>query len=355
MVKAETQLTAEGKDTARPLRIAIVGLGWVARDYMLPAIAEVAGVELVAVCDPVEPAADLFATGTVAHYRELAELLARERPDAVYVATPNHLHAAQAIACLEAGVAVLCEKPMAPTAAEAEGIAAAAQRTKTPYATAFDQRHHPAHIRAAELVRGGVLGTLTQVRLDYACWLPAAWRPTTGTADNWRIDRARAGGGAVIDLAPHGLDLVEVVAGQRLTHLTGYYQGGVHGFGADGGYAVDDGGVLVGALDGGALLAHTVGYNRPDALPRRRLELVGTAGMLLAENTMGQTAGGTLTFVAADNGKPRRIGFDASRSPFTGQLAAFAELVRGRSRPARTVADDLRLARLLETAFAKTP
>ena len=330
------------------MRLGIIGLGWVARDYMLPAIEEVAGVRLSAVCDRVRPAAEVL--GDASYFEDYAEMLAAGGLDAVYVATPNHLHVGPAVACLEAGVAVLCEKPIAPTAAEAQLLAAAVTRTGTPYATAFDQRHHPAHVRLAELVAAGAVGTLTQVRLDYACWVPSAWSPDAAAGgapapDNWRIDRARAGGGAVIDLAPHGLDLVEAVTGRRLERLTGYYQTVAHD------YDVDDGGALLGQLSGGALLVHTVGYNRPERLPRRSLELAGTGGRLLAENTMGQTAGGRLTLTGADRGEERVVGFDESRSPFTGQLEAFVALVRGEGRARRTVGDDVRLQVLLEEAF----
>ena len=333
-----------------PLRLAIVGLGWVARDYMLPAIGQTAGVELVAVCDVAEPPAGLLPP-RARHFADLAAMLAEVAPDAVYIATPNHLHVAQAATCLEAGVAVLCEKPIAPTAAEAARLASVVERTGVPYATAFDQRYHPAHVRLADLVRAGRIGTPTQVRLDYACWLPGDWSPDAAAGgapapDNWRVDRARAGGGAVIDLAPHGLDLAEVVTGQRLTRLTGLLQDHVHD------YDVDDGGALLGRFDGGALLVHTVGYNRPETLPRRRLEVTGTAGMLVAENTMGQTAGGTLALIDARTGRREDVGFDVSRSPFTGQLEAFAKTCRGARGPSRTVGDDVRLHRLLERALA---
>ena len=343
---------------SRPLAIGVVGLGWVARDYMLPALREEPDARLAAVCslgardfDGLPPA--------VARYRDLGAMLAAERLDGVYVATPNHLHVAHATACLEAGVGVLCEKLIAPTAAEAERLVAAAERTGVAYATAFDQRHHPAHVRAAELVRGGALGTLTQVRIDYACWVPSDWSPTAARGgapapDNWRVDRARAGGGAVIDLAPHGLDLAEAITGQRLIHLAGVLQRVAHD------YDVDDGGAFAGLLDGGAVLAHTVGYNRPERLPRRRLELVGTAGALVAVDTMGQTAGGSLAVTPAATGRPEPIAFDAATGPFAGQLRAFARLLRGGGDATgfgerRTPRDDLRLARLLEGAVRAAP
>ena len=334
----------------RELRLGIVGLGWVARDYMLPAVAEHPRVRLGAVCSRGTRDFDGL-DADVPRYRDLDAFLAREadRLDAVYVATPNHLHAAQTRACLDAGLAVLCEKPLAADLADARAMARAVRASGLPYATAFDQRHHPAHLRIAELVARGTLGTLTLVRLDYACWLPADWSPTPGhepplRPDNWRIDRARAGGGAVIDLAPHGLDLVEVLTGTRVARLQGLEQRVAQD------YAVDDGGAFVGQLATGALLVHTVGYNRPESLPRRRLELIGTAGSLLAEDTMGQTPGGRVTYTTAATGVPVAVAFDEVTGPFLGQLDALVRQVLDGAAPARTIADDLRLATLLDAA-----
>ena len=275
-------------------------------------------------------------------YRSLTAMLAAETLDAVYIATPNHLHAPQAIACLEAGLDVLCEKPLAPTYAEACSIARAAGRTGGHFATAFDQRHHPAHRLMQAWVADGKLGTLTQMRIDYACWLPAGW-----SADNWRIDRARAGGGAIIDLAPHGLDLLEVLSGQRIETLNVYQQRAVQD------YAVDDGGALSVRFSGGAVGVHTVGYNRPETLPRRRLELIGTGGMLIATNTMGQDPGGQLIFVDAGSGQSEVLAFADTESPFYHQVVAFTQGRRGKVPASRTIEDDLRLVQLLEEATAK--
>ncbi len=338
-----------GRTPRPPLRLAIIGLGWVARDFMLSAIADNPDVDLIAVCDLTPPPQGVLPKG-VHHHVDLHALLAAERPDAVYIATPNHLHVQQATACLEAGIAVLCEKPIAPTAAEAEVLAKAVRHSGVPYATAFDQRHHPAHVRMREMIAEGKLGSITQIRLDYACWVPNDWSPDAASGgapapDNWRIDRARAGGGAVIDLAPHGLDLVETITGQRIETLRGMYQTATHD------YEVDDGGVLIGALNGGALLVHSVGYNRPEALPRRRLEVIGTKGMLEAEDTMGQTAGGRLSFTDAGSGKKGEVDFDEERGPFSEQLEAFVQLVRHGGATQRGISDDLRLAYLLENAF----
>ncbi|MGB3801539.1 MAG: Gfo/Idh/MocA family oxidoreductase [Lewinella sp.] len=323
-------------------RMGIVGFGWVARDYMLPAILASPAAELRAVVS-IRTADFEGLPPEVATYTDVTAMLANSELDAVYIASPNHLHRTHAVACLEAGLHVLCEKPLAHTCAEAGEIVAAAEGCGTCFLTAFDQRYHPAHELIAQEIAAGKLGTLTQIRIDYACWLPANW-----CADNWRIDPERAGGGAVIDLAPHGLDLLEHLTGQRITELQTFYQRAAHDYG------VDDGGMLLARLSGGALASLSVGYNRPDTLPRRRLEIFGTKGMFLAINTMGQDPGGELRFISANEKEPETEKvFDKDRSPFSGQLEHFLALCTNRERPQRAVADDLRLAELLESCQQK--
>ena len=319
-------------------QIAIIGFGWVARDYMLPAIAAHADATLCAVVS-VRPADFEGLDRSVACYTDAAAMLASERPDAVYVASPNHLHAAHVLLCARAGVDVLCEKPLAATYADAERLVHAALDAGIAFATAYDQRHHPAHHLMREVIAAGQLGTITQARIDYACWLPADW-----SADNWRIDQAKAGGGAIIDLAPHGLDLLEHLLDSTITDLHCYEQRAVQD------YPVDDGGILTARFANDALAALSVAYNRPETLPRRRLEITGTQGMLLAENTMGQTPGGTLTFIDAATGRREALAFDTTTGPFYHQLAAF--LHYRKTRDGRNPKEDLRLAKLLDQAIA---
>ena len=322
------------------MRIAIIGLGWVARDYMLPAIAAHPEVELCAAVS-VREADFAGLPASVGRFTDADDMLSTARPDAVYVATPNHLHAAHVMACARAKVDVLCEKPLAATITDAERLVHTAMCHGIAFATAYDQRHHPAHRIVRDWAQTGKLGTITQARIDYACWLPADW-----CTDNWRIDQAKAGGGAIIDLAPHGLDLLEFILGDTIQQLHIFQQHAVQD------YSVDDGGVLSVKFHRQTLASLTVGYNRPETLPRRRLEITGTKGLLLAENTMGQTPGGTLHFIDASTGQREALPFDTDTSPFHQQLDAF---VRYRQqRQGRHPLDDLRLARLLDDALRRS-
>ena len=316
----------------------VAGCGWVARDHALPGLLQVPGARLVALHDR-DPAAMARMPVEAPRTTDLAAFLATPGLDAVYVAVPNSAHRQVVEAAAAAGVAVLCEKPLAADVADAEAAVDAADRAGVLLGTAYDQRWHPAHVRLRELVPE--LGTVTAVRVVYCCWLPADWSPDGRPHDNWRVDPARAGGGAAIDLAPHGLDLAGVLLGEDVVELRALLQRQVQD------YPVDDGALLSGRTAGGGLVDLHVAFNTPDALPRRRLEVVGTRGMAVAVDTMGQTAGGSLTLYRPE---PVDVPF-AGDSPFAAQFAAFTAAVAGHAPWPYDAARDLALHRLLLTAL----
>ena len=324
----------------------IAGFGWVARDFAVPGILASGGL-VRRVCDPDPEARD--AAGTVADGRvhsDIGPLLADPAVQAVYVATPNHLHRAITEQALRAGKAVLCEKPMAADLADAETMAAVAARSRALYGTAFDQRHHPAHAALREAIRDGLIGEVTAVQIVYACWLDAGWRRGGGTGDNWRIDPRRAGGGALMDLVPHGLDLIDSLLGEPLAEATAFTQRQVHD------YAVDDGAMLIGRTRHGVLASLHVAYNCPETLPRRRLEIAGTKGLLVAHDTMGQDAGGRVTWTSGDSGRTEALAVaDFGASPFTRQMAAFARAVETGDPGPFDAQRDLHTMRLIARAY----
>jgi predicted dehydrogenase len=262
--------------------------------------------------------------------------------DLVYVATPNHRHAEPVAIAAQAGLPVLCEKPMAASLVDAEAMTATVTQAGILYGTAFDQRHHPAHqvIRAG--IAAGEIGRPVSLRIAYACWLGPDW--SQGDAPNWRADPDAAGGGAVMDLALHGLDLAEHLLGEPIVDLTVMLQRRIHA------YPVEDGGMLIARTAGGVLIQLHVAYNCPDALPRRRLEILGDAGQFTAIDTMGQTAGGRLIRTCGRTGVPEEVPFDKAASPFALQAAAFQAAARGAPHD-WCCQRDLRLMRMFDAAY----
>jgi predicted dehydrogenase len=192
----------------------------------------------------------------------------------------------------------------------------------------------------------GRLGTVTAIRIVYACWLPADW-----AGDNWRIDPRRAGGGALFDLAPHGLDLCAYLLGEPLVDVLAMGQARVHH------YRVEDGALLMARSQSGVMVQMHVAYNCPETLPRRRLEVLGTAGQAIARDTMGQTPGGTLELIDAATGVASPVEVPgAERSPFLNQVEAFADAVAGdRAFPFPPAGDLATMALLLKAQGMATP
>ena len=325
----------------------IAGFGWVAADFMAPAIAA-AGDRLVAVADPSPTARAAVDRLGVKAYADVQELAADPAVEVVYVATPNHRHRAAVQAAASAGKAVLCEKPIAATLVDAEAAVAVCCRAGVLYGTAFDQRHHPAHRALRAALGQGLVGTVTAVRIVYACWLGPDWSSGHDRGENWRADAAKAGGGALMDLAPHGLDLIDFLLDEPLIAVTAFLQRRVHG------YAVDDGALLIGQTRSGVLASLHVAYNCPDALPRRRLEVVGSAGLLVGEDTMGQDPGGTLTLIDGATGARRPLPIpDRTESPFLAQVRAFGHALRSGKHAAFSGERDLHTMRLLAEAYRR--
>ncbi len=115
-------------------------------------------------------------------------------------------------------------------------------------------------------------------------------------------------------------------------------------------YAVEDGGMVSGVTASGVLVSLHVAYNCPEALPRRRLEVLGEDGQLTALDTMGQTEGGELWRTCGRSGARAPIAFDTALGPFTVQAAAFAAAVRGGAHD-YSLPRDLALARHFDAAY----
>ncbi|WP_258376127.1 Gfo/Idh/MocA family protein [Curtobacterium sp. MCLR17_045] len=140
--------------------------------------------------------------------------------DVVDVVSPGSSHVEIAIAALQAGKHVLCEKPLANTVAEAEAMTAAADSARAQGVRAmvgFSYRRVPAIAFARQLVQDGRIGTVRQVRALYLQdWLADEDGPMT-----WRLDKSLAGSGALGDIGAHAIDLVEHVTGASLATVSG--------------------------------------------------------------------------------------------------------------------------------------
>lgn len=312
----------------KPLRWGIIGGGWIAADYFVPAFQFCPHAQLVAVCDIKNERLNAFShIAGLQLFSELREMLVACRLDAVYIATPNCFHAEIFEAVAAYGIRILSEKPLATNQADLDKIRACTVSSPEFFQTAFDQRYHPAHVQLARRLAGGVLGTVTQVRMHYACWLDDGWSKVSAT-ENWRIDPHRAGGGAGFDLLPHCLDLMLMLTDDAVAAAHLFYQRRIHNYSTV--LGVDDGAVMTVMTQKGVLVSMHVGYNCPENQPRRRIEILGTHGRVEAHNTMGQDAGGELVWQIQGHESREIFPDGLAAGPFVRQLDTLSrQWIRG--------------------------
>ena len=136
--------------------------------------------------------------------------------DVLYNLAPNHLHAEPSIAALEAGVHVMCEKPLAATLDDAEAMADAAAARDAVAGVAFNYRFVPAIRYARELIASGALGTIRQFRGRYL----QDWLVDPDAPWSWRNDAELAGSGALGDLGAHTVDLARYLVGEEVGEVS---------------------------------------------------------------------------------------------------------------------------------------
>ena len=195
--------------THAPLRIGVIGAGWPGERHAEGYLAT-GEAEIVAVSDLEEVRREIFAkTYHVPRtYADYHDLLADPDVEAVSVALPNFLHAPATIAALKAGKHVLCEKPPAVTLAEARSMVAAAKEAGLVLAFALQRRFNPATEALRQRVEAGELGEIYHAR---AVWT-RNWGVPIGVG-GWFTDPARAGGGALIDIGVHVMDMAWFIMG----------------------------------------------------------------------------------------------------------------------------------------------
>jgi predicted dehydrogenase len=138
------------------------------------------------------------------------EVVARKDIDLVDVCTPGDMHAPIAIAAARAGKAVLCEKPLANTVAEADRMLAAVEKARVLHMICHNYRRAPAVMLARQLIDEGKLGEIRHYRGTYL----QDWNADPKLPMRWRLDKTKAGSGALGDLAAHSIDLARFLVGE---------------------------------------------------------------------------------------------------------------------------------------------
>ncbi len=184
------------------VRWGLIGVGDIANKRVAAAIQQDPNSELVAVCRRSERELHTFADQFAVPHRftDANELIMSPELDAVYIATPVDCHCPQTIAAAAAGKHVLVEKPMALNSQQCEQMIKACERHGVTLGVAYYRRFYPVVARIEHLISSGQLGRI----LSVAC---VTGNPNRFPADDWRVIRSRSGGGPLMDIGSHRLDL----------------------------------------------------------------------------------------------------------------------------------------------------
>lgn len=189
----------------RKLRLAVIGAGLIGKRHIDLVAAEPA-CELVAICDA-QPAAATLAAPYGAHFfADYTTMLAQVALDGVIIATPNQLHVPVGLACVERGLPILVEKPIAPTVAAAAALVTAAAAQGVPVLVGHHRRHNLLVQRARALIQQGQLGRLVGVSALFTLLKPADYYNVT-----WRKE---PGGGPVLINLIHDIDNLRYICGE---------------------------------------------------------------------------------------------------------------------------------------------
>ncbi|WP_028637455.1 Gfo/Idh/MocA family protein [Nocardioides sp. URHA0032] len=375
-------------DPSKPLRVAMVGHAFMGNAHSqawrtaphffdLPLRPEMA---VVVGRDADRAAEAATRLGWAESSTDWRAVIARDDIDLVDVCTPGDTHAEIAIAALRAGKHVLCEKPLANTVAEAEQMTAAAQEAHAHGVrtmVGFTYRRVPAIALARRMVEEGRIGEVRHVRAQYL----QDWIADPDAPLSWRLDKARAGSGALGDIGAHVIDLAQYVTGDPVAEVTarletfvkerpypaGDTAGGLGGGGAAterGPVTVDDAATFLATFRSGAMgvfEATRFATGRKNAI---RLEVNGSLGSLAFDfedmNVLeyfdareDSEVAAFRRILATDPGHPyvaawwppgHGLGYEHG---FTHQVVDLVEAIAAGGDPAPSFADGLQVQRVL--------
>jgi len=267
------------------LRVGVVGVGW-GSHVQVPGFRAAGGYEPVALCARTPDrlarvAAKLGIADTSTDWRRF---VARDDLDIISIATPTALHSQMTLAALDAGKAVLCEKPLAGDLDAAADMVRAAEKSGRPTACCFENRWNPDWLAVADRVRSGFLGKTYVVRVSRSA---SYWHPSHPPQARWMYDR-RQGGGYLAGMLVHDLDFVcsmlgkpesvcaEVRTSEAVRHLP-------DGETID--VTADDTAALLLRMESGAIAILSVSVIGAHA-DHYRLELFGSEGTIIGDGTL---------------------------------------------------------------------
>jgi 1,5-anhydro-D-fructose reductase (1,5-anhydro-D-mannitol-forming) len=306
----------------------LIGASTIAREWMIPAIRALPENRIVAIAgsDPARTASYAREQGIATAASSIEALVADPDIDAIYISTTNERHHDQALAAIQAGKHVLCEKPLALTVADARAMVAAAEAAGVVFATNHHLRNAVTHRALRRLVADGAIGQPLAARVFHAVYLPPHLQ-------GWRIRRPEAGGGVALDITVHDADTLCFVLQAEATEATAMTasQGMASG-------GLEDAIMGVLRFDNGVLAQFHDAFTARHAITG--LEVHGADGSLYAGDVMTQRAVGSV--VLRRDGVEEAVELDEPENLYERSVRNFVAAIEGRGAPSASGEDGVR-------------
>jgi len=340
-----------------PIKIGIIGTGSISNLHMAGYKLLQDQAEVAAVCDIDGPKVKAFAEkyGVANYYTDFNEMLAKEKLDAVSVTTWNSAHKSATVASLNAGLDVLCEKPMAMNAAEAEEMEAAAEKNGKILMIGFVRRYGNDTAVVRDFIDGGLMGDIYYAKATYL--------RRSGCPGGWFGDKSYSGGGPLIDLGVHVMDLTRYLAGSPLpvsaygatfSNLGPLRVPGVDfmGWGISNDprftHDVEDLAVALIRFDNGFTLSVEASFNLNIKHDIGTIEIYGTKSGIKIDpgvELFSDMHGHYVNIQPADNSA---LSFDGL---FENEIAHFVECVKSRKQPLSAARDGVVLMKMIDAVY----
>lgn len=206
-------LSAQTKTNPRPLGYAVVGIGQLTRGEVIPAFTQTKHSRLTGFVsgDPKKAARFARQYGVpeknIYNYQNYDRMAANPDIDVVYIALPNNMHAEYTIRAARAGKHVLCEKPMANSARDCDRMIEACRRAGKKLMVAYRLQYEPNNLKAARIIRDGEIGKLK--------FIDAQFSFNIGDPTQWRLKKAMAGGGPLVDIGIYCIQAAKYLSGEE--------------------------------------------------------------------------------------------------------------------------------------------
>ena len=333
------------------VRWGVIGAGGIADRRTIPGMMLAKNAELAAVMEINMELAEKIRSkyNAKSAYDSVDALLSDPEIKAVYIASPVICHKEQAIKTARAKKHVLIEKPIALTSGEGEKVLEVCRKEGILAASGFMMRFHAYHIKMKEIIESGRLGRVISGRAQLTCWYP-------DIPGSWRQRKNTSGGGALMDMGVHCIDLLQYITGGKARKVAAFT--GTKTFN----YEVEDSASVMFETDNGVYCYVDTNFNIPDAAAKCRLEIYGTRGSMLAEGTIGQVEGGKLDVALSDDS----LGYNAGQdrvdvapvdirvefgNMYTKEIESFSNSILEGDKIQIPVEDALQVQRVVEAAY----